>query len=291
MLKVAIIGFGNIGRGVFDALGKCNDLEAVALVSSQKPEINIDVFKSIEDIPKVDVAVLCTPSRLTPSLAEKLLAKGINTVDSYDIHSDILDVRQRLDKAAKIHNVSAITGAGWDPGTDSVVRALFEAMAPLGKTYTNFGPGKSMGHTVAAKAVEGVEDAVSITLPAGKGLHKREVYVKIKKDAIFANVKNSIKTDPYFAKDDTEVFEVEDIGEYDGPAHGVNLDRQGEVIGGIEHSFSYSMRCNNPALTGQVLVSAARAVCRQRPGAYTLIEIAPIDLLEGEKEDIIKRMV
>ncbi len=291
MLKLAIVGFGNIGKGVFEALSKCRDLEPLALVSSQKPEIDIDIFKDIDDMPQVDVAVLCAPSRLTPSLAEKLLARGINTVDSYDIHTDIFDVRQRLDGTAKAHNVAAITGAGWDPGSDSVIRAVFEAMAPLGQTYTNFGPGKSMGHTVAAKAVEGVEDAVSITLPAGKGIHKREVFVKIKNGASFSNVEGLIKSDPYFAKDDTKVIEVDDIGKYDGPAHGVNLERQGETFGGIDHSFSYSMRCNNPALTGQVLVSAARAVCHQRPGAYSLIEIAPIDFLEGEKEDILRRLV
>ena len=102
----------------------------------------------------------------------------------------------------------AIVSAGWDPGTDSIVRAVFEAMAPRGITYTNFGPGMSMGHSVAARAVEGVRDALSLTTPAGQGAHRRMVYVELEPGASLAQVTDAILADPYFKNDDTRVFAV-----------------------------------------------------------------------------------
>lgn len=126
------------------------------------------VVDSVEKLEGVDVAVLCTPSRSVEEQAGKILALGINTVDSFDIHTDIAGLRSRLTPVAKEHGAVAVISAGWDPGSDSVVRALLEACAPKGLTYTNFGPGMSMGHTVAVKAVDGVKAALSMTIPTGR---------------------------------------------------------------------------------------------------------------------------
>jgi diaminopimelate dehydrogenase len=148
-----------------------------------------------------------------------------------------------------------------------------------------------MGHSVAAKAVKGVEDAISVTIPAGEGIHRRMVYVRLVPGANFDEVSASIKADPYFSKDETHVTLVDNLDDYMDVGHGVNMERRGISSLVSNQNFNFSMRINNPALTSQVMVSAARAALRQAPGAYTLVELPVIDLLPGEREDIIRRLV
>ena len=291
MIKVAIVGFGNIGKAVYDAVSAADDLSLACIVSSQKIDGGVPVVKDIAELKDVDVAILCSPSRRVPDFAEALLSRGICTVDSYDIHTSIADVRARLDIAAKKGNCSAITAAGWDPGTDSVVRALAEAMIPSGITYTNFGPGMSMGHSVAVKAINGVKDALSVTIPTGTGIHRRMVYVELTSGADFETVAKAIKTDEYFAHDETHVNQVPCIDALKDVGHGVNLTRKG--VSGATHNqrVEFNMSINNPALTGQILTSSARAVVKQAAGCYTLIEIPPIHMLAGDTEDLVRRLV
>jgi len=247
--------------------------------------------RDIEALSSVEVVILCTPSRTVPDLAATLLAKGLCTVDSFDIHTEIGTVRRRLDTVAKEHGTAAILAAGWDPGTDSVVRALFEAMTPCGLTYTDFGPGMSMGHTVAVKAIPGVKDALSLTIPLGTGIHRRMVYVELADGYTLDEVAAAIKSDAYFVHDETHVMAVDDVRALKDMGHGVHLERKG--VSGSTHSqrLCFTMAINNPSLTGQVLVSAARAVKRQAPGCYTLIEIPPVDLLDGDRDDLVRRLV
>ncbi len=249
------------------------------------------VVSDIRDLGKVDVAILATPSRSVKENAEKYLKMGISTVDSFDIHSQIWDLRKDLDPIAKEGNAVSIISAGWDPGSDSVVRALMEALAPKGISYTNFGPGRSMGHSVVAKSKEGVVDALSLTIPKGTGLHRRMVYVQLEEGADFDQVTADILADPYFSSDETHVIRVGSIDDINDVGHGVAMARKG--VSGKTHNqlFKFSMKINNPALTGQVLVSCARAAVKQKPGCYTMIEIPVIDLLEGEPEELIKRLV
>lgn len=172
-----------------------------------------------------------------------------------------------------------------------MIRALLEAMAPKGITYTNFGPGMSMGHTVAVKAISGVKNALSMTIPLGTGIHRRMVYVELEKGADFESVASAIKNDEYFRHDETHVIQVSDVDALKDMGHGVDLTRKG-VSGSTQNQrMGFTMSINNPALTGQILVAAARAVMKQRPGCYTMIEIAPMDLLAGDKEDLIRRLV
>jgi diaminopimelate dehydrogenase len=227
--------------------------------------------------------------------ALQLLDKGICTVDSFDIHNMIVDLRSSLHTAASEHGAVSVVSAGWDPGSDSVVRALLLAMAPQGITYTNFGPGRSMGHTVAAKAIEGIKNALSMTIPLGTGLHRRMVYVELEEGVIAAEVEKKLLADEYFAHDETHMVVVDDVEALNNVAHGVNLVRNG--VSGSTHNqrFEFNMTINNPALTAQVMVSCARAAIRMkengRYGAYTMIELAPIDLLPGEKEALIRQLV
>ncbi|MBP5709712.1 MAG: diaminopimelate dehydrogenase [Bacteroidales bacterium] len=283
--RIAIIGYGHIGRAVEQAVAASADMELAGIFHHN------DTLDSIE----ADIAALCVPSRDVPAYAERMLEKGISTVDSFDIHTQVPDLRRKLMPVAREHNAVSVISAGWDPGTDSMVRAILLAMAPEGLTYTNFGPGRSMGHTVAVRAIKGVKDALSMTIPLGTGIHRRMVYVELEPGADFATVEKAILTDAYFKNDETHVMQVPSVKALDNVGHGVNMLRYG--VSGATHNqrFEFNMSIDNPALTGQVLVATARAAARmkneQKYGVFTMIEIPPIYLLNGDTEELIRTLV
>ena len=296
-IRAAVVGYGNIGKFTLKALEAAPDFEVAGSVrrhgAENKPAELADypVVKDIKELKDVDVAILATPTRSVEAYAKEILALGINTVDSFDIHTQITQLRRSLDETAKAHNAVSVISAGWDPGSDSVVRALLQAIAPKGITYTNFGPGRSMGHSVAVRAIDGVKDALSMTIPVGTGIHRRMVYVELEEGADFKTVEAAIKADPYFVNDETHVIQVPSVDDLNDVGHGVNLVRKG--VSGKTHNqlFEFDMKINNPALTAQVLVCVARASMRQQPGCYTMIEIPVIDLLEGDREELIAHLV
>lgn len=296
-IRVAIVGYGNIGQYALEAIEASKDMECVGVVrrngAANKPAelANYNVVKDIKELVNVQVAILATPTRSVEEYAKQCLALGINTVDSFDIHTQIVDLRRSLDAAAKANNAVSIISAGWDPGSDSIVRTLIESLAPKGISYTNFGPGRSMGHSVCVRSKAGVKDALSMTIPVGEGIHRRMVYVELEEGADLAEVTKAIKADPYFASDETHVFQVESVDALNDVGHGVNLVRKG--VSGKTHNqmFEFNMKINNPALTAQVLVNVARASLKQQPGAYTMIEIPVIDMLDGDKEELIRHLV
>lgn len=295
-IRAAVVGYGNIGRYVVEALETAPDFEIAGIVRRNAANVpeelkRYKVVGRLAELTNVEVAILCTPTRSVKQYATEALGLGINTVDSFDIHTLTVDLHRALDEAARAHNAVAVMSAGWDPGTDSIVRALLEACAPKGLTYTNFGPGMSMGHTVAVKAVEGVKSALSMTIPTGTGIHRRMVYIELKEGYDFKEVAQKIKSDPYFANDETHVMQVENVDDLLDMGHGVNLTRKG-VSGKTQNQlFEFNMRINNPALTAQIMVSSARASMRQQPGCYSLIELPVIDLLYGEREELIRHLV
>jgi len=149
----------------------------------------------------------------------------------------------------------------------------------------------SMGHTVAVKAVEGVRAALSMTIPTGTGVHRRMVYMELQEGYDFQAVAQAIKSDDYFIHDETHVFQVQDVEALRDMGHGVLMERKG-VSGKTQNQlFRFDMRINNPALTAQALVGVARASMKQQPGAYTMIELPVVDLLPGEKEGWIQKLV
>ena len=272
-IRAAVVGYGNIGQYVVEALEAAPDFEIAGIVrrsgAENKPaELEAyAVVKDIKELKDVDVAVLATPTRSVEKYAKEILAMGINTVDSFDIHTQITSLRRSLDESAKAGKAVAIISAGWDPGSDSVVRTLLEAIAPKGITYTNFGPGRSMG------------------------IHRRMVYVELEEGADFKTVEAAIKSDPYFVNDETHVKQVPCVDDLNDVGHGVNLVRKG--VSGKTHNqlFEFDMKINNPALTAQVLVCVARASMKQQPGCYTMIEVPVIDLLCGDREELIAHLV
>ena len=296
-IRAAVVGYGNIGKYSVEALEASPDFEIAGVVRRQgaidcPAELSAyPVVADISELKDVDVAILATPSRKVEETAVKILTLGITTVDSFDIHTQVPALRQSLGKAAVEGGAVSVISAGWDPGSDSVVRALMEALAPSGVTYTNFGPGRSMGHTVAVKAIEGVRDALSVTIPLGTGIHRRMVYVELETGYDLPTVAAAVKADPYFAGDETHVMAVENVDALNDVGHGVNMVRKG--VSGRTHNqlFEFDMKINNPALTAQVLVGCARAAMRQKPGCYTMIEIPVVDLLACSADEAVARLV
>ena len=295
--RAAVVGYGNIGRFAVQALEAAPDFDIAGIVRRQgdkeKPlELTpYQVTADIRELGHVDVAILATPTRLCPDLAAKTARLGINTVDSFDIHTSILHYRQRQAAVCRETGTVSVIAAGWDPGSDSVVRVLMQALAPKGLSYTNFGPGMSMGHSVVARSKRGVRDAIAMTIPLGEGLHRRMVYVELEPGASLDDVTHQLKEDDYFAHDELHVFAVSNIDDVRDMGHGVHMTRKG-VSGKTQNQrMSFDMSINNPALTGQVLVDVARASMRLQPGCYTMPEIPVIDLLPGTREEAVAKLV
>jgi len=296
-IRAAVVGYGNIGQYTLQALEVAPDFEVAGIVRRQgakeKPLAleRYDVVSDIAELHDVDVAILALPTRECPTYAKRYLAMGINTVDSFDIHSGIVNYRAELTPVCKEHGRVSVISAGWDPGSDSIVRMLMQSLAPKGLSYTNFGPGMSMGHSVCVRSKKGVKNALSMTIPLGEGIHRRMVYVELEDGARLEDVAAEVKADPYFANDETHVFAVKSVDEVRDMGHGVHLVRKG-VSGKTQNQhFSFDMSINNPALTAQVLVNVARASMRLQPGCYTMVEIPVIDMLPGDREELVGQMV
>ena len=300
-IVAAVVGYGNIGKYAIQALEAAEDFEIAGIVrrsvkdSDAKIRLSngeeLRVVTDIRELGHVDVAILATPTRACLDYAKQILPLGINTVDSFDIHTKIREYRSELMQLNRQTGTVSVISAGWDPGSDSIVRALMQSLAPKGLSYTNFGPGMSMGHSVCVRSKKGVKDALSMTIPKGEGIHRRMVYVELEEGATLEEVTRLVKEDPYFASDETYVMQVDSIDAIKDMGHGVNLVRKG-VSGMTQNQLlEFNMRINNPALTGQVLVNVARASMRQTPGCYTMIEIPVIDMLPGDKEELIAHLV
>ena len=283
MRKIAVIGAGNVGISAAKAVFESPDMELCGFVRRKSEPVfgfeNVPVEKDIFDLPeKPEGAIICVPSKLVEPIEEKLLENGIYTVDAFDIHEELVAMRQRLKISAEKGKVSCIIGAGWDPGLDSVIRMLMSVAFPEGEIYTNFGPGMSMGHSVEAKSVDGVKDAVSITYPVGKGKHVRKIYAVLEENADKQAVEHAILTDRYFEHDECSLEFLNDISPFLNTEHSVLIENSFE-----NHKMEFSMKIDNPTLTGNVLVSAMRAAFLQKPGAYFIPEIPPCDFCREDR--------
>ncbi|MBP3332830.1 MAG: diaminopimelate dehydrogenase [Clostridia bacterium] len=310
-IKVAVYGYGNIGRGVEAAISKCPDMELVAIFTRRDPSSvkphgsNVPVFRA-EDVlsfkDRIDVVILCGGSATDLPVQTPELALDFCVVDSFDTHARIPEHFAKVDASAKKGRKTAIISSGWDPGLFSLIRVYAEATLPEGETYTFWGRGVSQGHSDAIRRIDGVKDARQYTVPVSEALdavrsgknpelsardkHIRECYVVAEEGADLARIEREIKEMPnYFADYNTIVnfvSEEELRRDHSKLPHGGSVIRSGNT--GFEsennHVIEFSLKLDsNPEFTSGMLVASARAVYRmweeETYGCKTLFDVPP----------------
>lgn len=326
-MKIGIVGYGNLGRGVECAVKENPDTELVAVFTRRNPAtvkiqtagvpvLHVDDAK--DWVGKIDVMILCGGSATDLPKQTPEFAKMFNVIDSFDTHAKIPQHFATVDAAAKASNHVAIISVGWDPGLFSLARAYFNAILPDGKDYTFWGKGVSQGHSDAIRRVKGVKNAKQYTVPIDAALeavrsgqnpelttrqkHLRECYVVLEEGADAAEVENAIKTMPnYFADYDTIVnfiSEEELQTKHAGLAHGGFVIRSGKTGMNKEnaHIVEFNLKLDsNPEFTTAVLVAYARAAYRLNQegnnGCKTVFDIAPAYLSAQSGEDLRAHML
>ena len=309
MIKVGILGYGNLGRGVEAAVTLSEDMELVAIYTRRDPKTvsvksNVPV-KSTNDLDTgkedIDVLVICGGSATDlPEMTPKYAAL-YNVIDSFDTHARIPEHFANVEKASKAAGKIGLISCGWDPGMFSLNRLYATSILPKGKAYTFWGKGVSQGHSDAIRRIEGVVDARQYTVPVPEALervrngenpelttrekHTRECFVVVEEGADKARIEKEIKEMPnYFADYDTTVnfiSEEELKKNHSGLPHGGSVIYTGETgFDGNRHVIEYSLNLDsNPEFTGAVLTAYARAVARLNnegvTGAKTVFDIAP----------------
>ncbi len=313
-IRVGIMGYGNLGRGVELALKKTPDMELTCIFTRRNPESltpiseNVKVYKAEDALnykDEIDVLILCGGSATDLPVQGPEFARAFNTVDSFDTHAKIPEYFEKVDMAAKQSGKVGIISIGWDPGMFSIQRMLFGAILPDGNNYTFWGKGVSQGHSDAIRRVEGVKDAKQYTVPIESALekvrngenpefttrqmHTRECYVVAEDGADKAKIEETIKNMPnYFADYDTTVNFIDENElkkNHSGIPHGGFVLRSGNtgVNNEMSHVLEFSLKLDsNPEFTSSVLVAYARAAAKLNKegisGAKTVFDI-PISYL------------
>ncbi len=320
MIKVGIVGYGNLGRGVCLAVDKASDLECVGVFTRRNPEslkiaVDFPVY-SINDLDKfkgeIDVLLLCGGSATDlPNTTAEIL-KDFNTVDSFDTHAKIPEYFAKLDKVAKENGTLSAISIGWDPGLFSIMRMLLGAVLPDGNDYTFWGKGVSQGHSDALRRIKGVKNAIQYTIPKDEALesvrsglnpnlstrekHLRECFVALEEDADKQKIESEIKNMPnYFADYDTIVNFVsdEEVKEMQKKlSHGGFVFRSGKTTEENSHLVEFSLKLDsNPEFTASVLTAYARAVARLRKegktGCLTVFDI-PLSYLSPNPNEFLR---
>lgn len=318
-MKVAIYGYGNLGKGVEIAVNNAPDMEVFGVFSRRNPEsvktYNAPVY-SASDITKykdeIDVVIICGGSATDLPTMTPLLAKDFCVIDSFDNHANIPTHFKNVDESAKNAKTTALISCGWDPGMFSLLRVYSQAVLPNGQDYTFWGRGVSQGHSDAIRRIEGVADARQYTVPVNEAVesvragknpvlttrmkHKRECYVVLKEGADKAWVENQIKTMPnYFEPYDTTVnfiTQEELNANHKGLPHGGSVIRSGNTSENNKSVIEYSLKLDsNPEFTASVLTAYARAVVklnkRGQYGCKTVFDVSPADLSPLPYDEII----
>lgn len=327
MMKVGILGYGNLGKGIECAIKQNDDMELVAVFTRRAPEsvkILTDGVKvySVDDIVKmkdeIDVLVLCGGSATDLPEQTPEFAKYFNVIDSFDTHARIPEHFENVDKVAKENGHVALISAGWDPGMFSLNRLYANAVLPQGNDYTFWGKGVSQGHSDAIRRVEGVKNGKQYTIPVDAALesvrncenpelttrqkHLRECFVVPEEGADLAKIEETIKNMPnYFADYDTIVHfitEEELNANHSGIPHGGFVFRTGVTGWNNEHNhvIEYSLKLDsNPEFTASVIMAYARAINRLHKegvtGCKTVFDIAPAYLSPKSGEELRKHLL
>ena len=325
-IRIGIVGYGNLGRGVESAVTQSEDMELVGVFTRRVPSTvhthtSLPVYKMEEAFnmkDKIDVMILCGGSANDLPVQTPQFAEHFNVVDSFDTHAKIPEHFARVDEASQKGKHIAVISAGWDPGMFSLNRLYGQAILPNGSDYTFWGKGVSQGHSDAIRRIEGVEDARQYTIPVNEALesvrngenpnlttrqkHTRECFVVAKEGADLAKIEETIKTMPnYFADYDTTVHFItkEELQRnHHGIPHGGVVFRSGTTGFNQEHKHIVEYRLkldSNPEFTSSVLVAYARAAYRMHQegmsGCKTVLDIAPIYLHPSNKEELYKNLL
>lgn len=326
-IKIAIIGYGNLGKSIETGLLQNDDMELFGVFTRRDPETlktvtsgvkvyHLDQVESYKD--HIDVAILCGGSMSDLPIQGPQIASLVNTVDGYDNHALINDYFHKMDKVSKSASKVSIVASGWDPGMFSLNRILAEAILPVGQTYTFWGEGVSQGHSDALRRVVGVKHAVQYTVPIKaaidavkngemptltvKDKHKRICYVVTEDGADLSKIEQNIKSMPnYFEPYETEVHFIshEDlILKHSGLPHGGQVIRYGQTgLNNENHQMiQYQLKLDsNPDFTARVLLAYARAAYRLNKegihGAKTILDVAPAYLINKSAEEIRKTLI
>ena len=323
-MKIAIAGYGNLGRGVELSITQNEDCELFGVFTRRAPETvktetgakvySLDDITNYKD--EIDVVVICGGSAKDLPEQTPALAKYFNVVDSFDTHAKIPEHFKNVDESAKNAQKIAVISGGWDPGMFSLNRLYASCILPDGKDYTFWGKGVSQGHSDAIRRVDGVADARQYTIPVPEALtlarsgenpdlttrqkHTRECFVVAKPGADKEKIENEIKTMPnYFADYDTTVHFItqEELDrDHKGIPHGGFVIRSGKTASGSNHVIEYSLKLDsNPEFTSSVLVACARAAYRMQKdgmtGAKTMFDIAPCYLSSKSNEELRKEVL
>ena len=327
MIKIGIVGYGNLGRGVECAIRQNPDMELCAVFTRRSPEalkiLTPDVpVVSLNDIylwkGKLDVLILCGGSATDLPAQTPALAKDFNVIDSFDTHAKIPEHFPRVDAAAKEGGNIAFISVGWDPGLFSVNRLYAAAILPEGKDYTFWGRGVSQGHSDAVRRIPGVRDCRQYTIPVPEALdrvrsgenpelttrekHTRYCYVVAEEGADLAAIRQQIVTMPnYFADYDTtvEFITAEEMQrDHSGLPHGGSVIRSGVTgwNGESKQTIEYSLTLDsNPQFTASVLTCMARAAMRMKAkgisGCQTIFDVAPADLSLMTREELLAKLL
>ena len=326
-IRIGIVGYGNLGRGVECAIAQNPDMELVAVFTRRPPE-SVKILSQtatvyhIDDIEnlvgKIDVMILCGGSATDLPYQTPMVAKHFSVIDSFDTHAKIPEHFANVDASAREGGNIAVISCGWDPGMFSINRLYAEAILPEGKGYTFWGKGVSQGHSDAIRRIEGVADAKQYTIPKEDALsavrggsnpelstrekHLRECFVVAKEGADLARIENEIVTMPnYFADYDTIVHFItaeEMKRDHSGIPHGGFVIHAGKTGKDKENTniIEYSLKLDsNPEFTSSVLVSCARAAYRMKQegfvGCKTILDIPPSYLSPASGEELRKRLL
>ena len=325
-IRIGIVGYGNIGRGVEQAIKRNEDMELAAVFTRRDPAsvkvategakvVHMDDMLSMKG--DVDVMVLCGGSATDLPVMGPEIAANFNTIDSFDTHAKIPEYFANVDKAAKEGNNISIISVGWDPGMFSLNRLYAESILVQGSTYTFWGKGVSQGHSDAIRRIPGVKNAIQYTVPVDEAVdqvrsgsepklttrdkHTRECYVVAQEGANKAEIENAIKTMPnYFDEYNTTVHfisEEELKRDHSKMPHGGFVIRTGETgEEGNKHVIEYSLKLDsNPEFTASVLIAYARATYRLNQkgenGARSVFDIAPALLSMKTPEQLRKEIL
>ncbi len=326
-MRIAIYGYGNLGRGIESAVRQNSDIELVGVFTRRNPETvktktqGLCVYSAdriLEFKEKIDVLIICGGSATDLPTMTPLLAKDFNVVDSFDTHANIQTHFENVDKSAKENGNIALISAGWDPGMFSLNRLYASAVLPDGNDYTFWGKGVSQGHSDAIRRISGVKDARQYTVPVEASLekvrsgsnpdlttrdkHTRECFVVAEENADKAWIENQIKTMPnYFADYNTTVTFVSEEQlkrEHSGIPHGGFVIRTGKTgfEGEHKHVIEYSLKLDsNPEFTASAIICFARAVFKMKQrgvtGCKTVFDVAPADLSIMSPEELRKHLL